>query len=54
MNLETLENKLHTKYGPVGGSVILFIIEVLQIVIISTAIMEFEYLLSPGLFTPSK
>ena len=39
MNLETLENKLHTKYGPVGGSVILFIIEVLQIVIISTAII---------------
>lgn len=39
MNLESLENKLHTKYGPVGGSVILFVIEVLQIVVISTAII---------------
>jgi signal peptidase I len=36
---ETFENKLYERFGPVGGAVIAFAIEVLQIIIISSAII---------------
>ncbi len=39
MNQETLSRTFQDKFGPVGGAVALFILEVLQIVIISGAII---------------